>query len=622
MLSVLNVSKKYSELEVLNDVTIKDIGYGLTIINGQSGSGKTTLLNIISGIDKVNSGSVVFDNIIIDDFTSFRGENIGYIFQNYCLIEYMTIKENLQWINKDLNKINKVLKMVRLLDKIDYYPSMLSGGQKQRVGIARVLLKNPNIILADEPTGALNEKSAIEIMKILKRIGRDHIVIMVSHNIALSNEYADRHIIIENGRIKSDVLINNIQTNNVRSKGNFLFSLKQAIKNTLISYRQRQGRFNACVIAFVIGLTSVSFLLGLSKGIDSYISSQMTLKLDHNYFQLSKYQDGLMVELPEILIQSINDQDANVETKVNLQYYANTSMLSFFKSKTGDNFDFYFEVKVLDFVNEHDSKKALVNSYFFDLYKDSSIIFSGTIDTYIFDADIIIEDVIDDGTIYNSPTLYLSEEYFITMIEDYYDEICFNEKIIPSLFYSEKVDQIYDYLNTEYNCLSLYESLTSSDTDYYLLEVSNEMVRSSFSELVSSGREIFFLMTIMILLSITTLISLVVSFNLKSRYVEIGVLQSFGVRKKAISYIVLSESCLLGIVSFVISQIITLVLKYICFNFSNLITKTNQFDFIQSDYLSFIITLLVALIISFFAAFSVMRKIAFIPIKELLKQEE
>ena len=211
-------------------------------ILGPSGSGKTTLLNIIGGLDNYNSGNLIINEVSTKDFKDndwdiYRNHRVGFIFQNYNLIEHLTVYENVMLsllLTNSKNKHKRVLKMldkVGLKDKKDSKICDLSGGQKQRVAISRALINNPDIILADEPTGALDYKTGYEIMNLIKKLSKNKLVIMVTHNKVLAKKYSSRIIYLDKGRVISDT--------NPSKKKKIYFNMKYngrnlSIKNALL----------------------------------------------------------------------------------------------------------------------------------------------------------------------------------------------------------------------------------------------------------------------------------------------------------------------------------------------------------------------------------------------------
>lgn len=221
MLELKNIVKKYntggSEVEVLKSVNIHFRENEFVSILGASGSGKTTLLNIIGGLDKYTSGDMALMGRSTKEFKdrdwdSYRNGTIGFVFQSYNLISHLSVIENVKLalsISGHSNaendeKAKKVLEDVGLAEHLYKKPNQLSGGQMQRVAIARALVTDPKIILADEPTGALDSKTSVQIMELIKEISKTKLVIMVTHNPELAKEYSDRIVRVKDGEIQED----------------------------------------------------------------------------------------------------------------------------------------------------------------------------------------------------------------------------------------------------------------------------------------------------------------------------------------------------------------------------------------------------------------------------------
>lgn len=237
MIEVKNLTKIYKSKKKNNCVALNKISFslpdkGLVFIIGKSGSGKSTLLNMLGGLDSVSSGKIhVFGNNIHkfseSKLYSYRSNMVGFIFQDFHLLDDLTVEENII-VSLKLERIeikdqvNKVLKQVDLEGYNNRYPNELSGGQKQRVAIARALIKNPNIILADEPTGNLDSNTTKQIIKLIKKISKDKLVIIVSHNLYDAYDYADRIIELSDGRILNDLEINNEYSNDIKVEHNKL----------------------------------------------------------------------------------------------------------------------------------------------------------------------------------------------------------------------------------------------------------------------------------------------------------------------------------------------------------------------------------------------------------------
>ena len=208
---------KNNEIHVINDVSLEFPKTGLISIIGESGSGKTTLMNVLGGLDDFESGIIKIDDTEISKYNSkqidrIRNEKIGYIFQNYLLLPQRTVYENLEIVLNmyDLTKEEKLERMDYVLKAVGMYKyrkksvSQLSGGQQQRVSIARALIKSPSLILADEPTGNLDEKNTIQIMNIIKKISKHTLVILVSHEKNIAYSYSDYLIEVCDGKVLSN----------------------------------------------------------------------------------------------------------------------------------------------------------------------------------------------------------------------------------------------------------------------------------------------------------------------------------------------------------------------------------------------------------------------------------
>ena len=221
MLEVRNISKTYVTGE-LTQVALDNVSLTLrdnefVAILGPSGSGKTTLLNVIGGLDRYDSGDLVIDGVSTKeykdkDWDSYRNHTVGFVFQNYNLIAHQSVLSNVELAltisdvpaSERKARAKEALEKVGLGDQIHKKPNQLSGGQMQRVAIARALVNDPDIILADEPTGALDSKTSVQIMDLLKEVAEDRLVIMVTHNPDLANTYATRIINLKDGQIVSD----------------------------------------------------------------------------------------------------------------------------------------------------------------------------------------------------------------------------------------------------------------------------------------------------------------------------------------------------------------------------------------------------------------------------------
>lgn len=309
VLELKNIVKKYntggSEVEVLKSVNIHFRENEFVSILGASGSGKTTLLNIIGGLDKYTSGDMALMGRSTKEFKdrdwdSYRNGTIGFVFQSYNLISHLSVIENVKLalsISGQSNaendeKAKKVLEDVGLAEHLYKKPNQLSGGQMQRVAIARALVTDPKIILADEPTGALDSKTSVQIMELIKEISKTKLVIMVTHNPELAKEYSDRIIRVKDGEIQEDT--NPYVTSEVVDNG---FSLKKtamafssAIKSSFKNLLTKKFRTLMTVVASSIGIISIGLVLAISSGMDKYIQTMQNENLSSMPIMISANQ--------------------------------------------------------------------------------------------------------------------------------------------------------------------------------------------------------------------------------------------------------------------------------------------------------------------------------------------
>lgn len=294
MIILKNISRKYGEVHALNEVNLTLANTGFVSVLGQSGSGKTTLMNIISGLDSDFTGELTINNRSTSNFNSgdwdsYRNNYCGLIFQSYHLIPHITVLKNvamsmtLSGVSKEerLQKAAQALTDLGLKDHMHKKPSQLSGGQAQRVAIARALVNDPQILLADEPTGALDSESSLVIMDILKEIAKTRLVVMVTHNRELAETYSERIIELKDGKILKDStpaeeLNSEGLTYSVRKTA---MSLWTALSLSASNVLTKKGRTLLTSFAASIGIIGISIVLALSNGFQKQIDNfeQQTL---------------------------------------------------------------------------------------------------------------------------------------------------------------------------------------------------------------------------------------------------------------------------------------------------------------------------------------------------------
>ena len=295
MLEIKNISKIYEmdsfKQKALDNVSINFRPNEFVSILGPSGSGKTTLLNIIGGLDKYTSGDLVINDVSTKkyndrDFDSYRNHKIGFVFQSYNLIMHQTVLSNVE-LALTLSGVSKqerrkksieMLKSVGLEDHIYKLPNQLSGGQMQRVAIARALINDPDILLADEPTGALDSETSTQIMALLKEVAKEKLVIMVTHNPELATQYSTRIINLKDGIVISDtnpydgnLNTKEIEEVRIRKSKKTSMNLKTALSLSLNNLMTKKGRTILTGFAGSIGIIGIALILSLSNGLNDYI---------------------------------------------------------------------------------------------------------------------------------------------------------------------------------------------------------------------------------------------------------------------------------------------------------------------------------------------------------------
>jgi len=297
MLKLTNISKDYmvgeTPTHALIDINLEFRQNEFVSVLGPSGCGKTTLLNIIGGLDHYQKGDLLIDGFSTKEFVdsewdAYRNSTIGFVFQNYNLISHLSVLDNVEIAltlsgvsrSERLVRARKVLKDVGLEDQIYKRPNQLSGGQMQRVAIARALVNNPRILLADEPTGALDSKTSIPVLDLLKKISEDRLVIMVTHNVELAEMFSDRIIKLLDGEVVEDssVFIEEVKSSrptklkNKKISMSFLTALKSSFKN-LVS---KKTRTIITAVAGSIGIIGIALVLAISYGMTSYVNSMQS----------------------------------------------------------------------------------------------------------------------------------------------------------------------------------------------------------------------------------------------------------------------------------------------------------------------------------------------------------
>ena len=393
MLKLENITKDYksgdSVVHALKGVSIEFRENEFVSILGQSGCGKTTLLNIIGGLDRYTSGNLIINGKSTKEFKdkdwdAYRNYSVGFVFQSYNLISHQTILSNvelaltLSGVSKKERRARAIeaLKKVGLEEQIHKKPNQLSGGQMQRVAIARAIVNNPDIILADEPTGALDSKTSKQVMDILKEIAKDRLVIMVTHNAELAEEYSSRIIKILDGVITDDsnpFESEKKETNNSKEERRTSIKFLTALSLSLNNLMTKKGRTILTSFAGSIGIIGIALILAISTGIQNYINrvEEDTLSSYPITIEESTIDTTSMLES---MMQGSSDDENTDDGKIHSQNIM-TEMLSTISNKVESNnlteFKKYLEEENNEIVNNSNSIQYGYNLSL-NLYKEDT----------------------------------------------------------------------------------------------------------------------------------------------------------------------------------------------------------------------------------------------------------
>ena len=394
MLNLNNITKVYSSDDVvvtaLKNINLKFRKNEFVAILGTSGSGKTTLLNIIGGLDKYTEGDLIINGKSTNEYSDndwdmYRNHKVGFVFQSYNLIPHQNALANvelaltLSGVNKNARRKRAIdaLEKVGLSDQLYKKPNQMSGGQTQRIAIARALVNNPDILLADEPTGALDSSTSIQIMDLLKEIAKDRLVIMVTHNPDLAKKYANRIIKISDGEIVNDSnpydgLKKESNNSKSRSKKNFM-SFKTALGLSLNNLSTKKGRTILTSFAGAIGIIGIALVMSISNGVQNYISTveKDTLSSYPITIEEKKIDTASLIES----MRSNNDDSLNDKKETIVTNDVMGNMISLMSKEVESNdlktFKTYLEKNKYKFL---EYSNAIQYSYNLNLqiYKDST----------------------------------------------------------------------------------------------------------------------------------------------------------------------------------------------------------------------------------------------------------
>ena len=604
MLELKNVYKKYDR-EVLKKINLKFGNKGFICLVGESGGGKTTLLNIIGGLEQPDSGKVIFNgnNIKNIDSSFYSNQLVSFINQNYNLIDKYTVLENillpieLRRIRSPCN-VDNILKMLGIYSLKNKKVISLSGGEKQRVAIARCIVQNTRVILADEPTGALDSENAYSVMRILKNLSKQKLVIVVTHNIELANSFADDIIKINDGKICSKLKVINknkyskIKCNR-RIKLSFIKLLKYAIKNL----NNKLLRNILTILAFTIGLLSLGIVLSIKTGFNKELDSLNKSSFFNYPLVISKnnYVDdfsnkvenknGVNVKKGFFVTNEIDDKLISLVNNIDKKY---VNGITYYR-------DIDYEFKSISYVNPSNNYFYLVSGRMPENKNEVMILYDE--EDSISDKLYNYLDVSNNGLI-NNVFKVNDKELIITGIvksnNDYFKSL--SGILYSNDLFDNEITDIYIYANN----LNSKNKIKDLLKDYEIFDNAEEVV--NLTKKMVDGISLVLILFSVISLIVSMIMIFVISYiSVMERNKDIGIYKSIGFRNKDIKNLFIVENLIIGMCSFYLTMIFILLVSNVINKF---VYSYINFEHIMSlDILNIILLFFLSLILCYVASF-------------------
>ena len=604
MLELKNVCKKYDR-EVLKKINLKFGNKGFICLVGESGSGKTTLLNIIGGLEQPDSGKVIFNgnNIKNIDSSFYCNQLVSFINQNYNLIDKYTVLENillpieLRRIRSPCN-VDNILKMLGIHSLKNKNVISLSGGEKQRVAIARCIVQNTRVILADEPTGALDSENAYSVMRILKNLSKQKLVIVVTHNIDLANSFADDIIKINDGKICSKLKVINknkyfkIKCNR-KIKLSFIKLVKYAIKNL----NNKLLRNILTILAFTIGLLSLGIVLSIKTGFNKELDSLNKSSFFNYPLVISKnnYVDdfsnkvenknGVNVKKGSFITNEIDDKLISLVNNIDKKYI---NGITYYR-------DIDYEFKSISYVNPSNNYFYLVSGRMPENKNEVLIMYDE--EDSISDKLYNYLDVANNGLI-NNIFKVNDKELIITGIvksnNDYFKSL--SGILYSNDLFDNQITDIYIYANN----LNSKNKIKDLLKEYEIFDNAEEVV--NLTKKMVDGISLVLILFSVISLIVSMIMIFVISYiSVMERNKDIGIYKSIGFRNKDIKNLFIVENLIIGMCSFYLTMIFILLVSNVINKF---VYSYINFEHIMSlDILNIILLFFLSLILCYVASF-------------------
>lgn len=556
-LELKNIVKKYNneKEKILDDVNITFSKGEFVSILGESGSGKSTLMNIIGGLDLNYSGNVMYNNKKLEksNVDDYRKNKIGFIFQSFNLFSHLTAFENVKLVqeinsNSDSDKIIDLFKKLNIEDIMDKKPNQLSGGQKQRVAIARALINDPEIILADEPTGALDNKNTSNIINILKDISKEgKIVIIVTHSEEVAKN-SSRIIKINDGKVLIDKTnyVTDITYNENKLTKKRKISIFSLLKIAFRNLKKNIKRNLLIILGTSIGIFSISFMLFLNSGIKKYINDQLVNSENANVIEVKKSNDILKEE-------KFENEDIEKISNINHvnKVYKNTSISGL---SSINYLDKKYELMSLSTYTNINKKELKYGN----ICKDNEIVISEYLaKSMINNIKSLIGKEVTLYLLENSKPLIMEKKVIISgIIKNTNNEFIDNMNFAYIPYNS--LEKMYSDNNIKLNPTNLsikIDNIKNSDSVKKRLDFYNYS-HSNMSKMIDSVTKYIDIITFILigisgvsLIVSSIMIFIIMYINVIERTKEIGILKSLGCKETNIKLIFVLESFLIGLFS-------------------------------------------------------------------------
>ena len=604
MLELKNVCKKYDR-DVLKKINLKFGNKGLICLVGESGSGKTTLLNIIGGLEQPDSGKVIFNgnNIKNIDSSFYSNQLVSFINQNYNLIDKYTVLENillpieLRRIRSPCN-VDNILKMLGIYSLKNKNVISLSGGEKQRVAIARCIVQNTRVILADEPTGALDSENAYSVMRILKNLSKQKLVIVVTHNIELANSFANDIIKINDGKIYSKLkVINKNKYSKIKCNRKIKLSFIKLVKYAFKNLNNKLLRNILTILAFTIGLLSLGIVLSIKTGFNKELDSLNKSSFFNYPLVISKnnYVDdfsnkvenknGVNVKKGSFVTNEIDDKLISLVNNIDKKY---VNGITYYR-------DIDYEFKSISYVNPSNNYFYLVSGRMPENKNEVMILYDE--EDSISDKLYNYLDVSNNGLI-NNVFKVNDKELIITGIvksnNDYFKSL--SGILYSNDLFDNEITDIYIYANN----LKAKNMIKDLLKDYEIFDNAEEVV--NLTKKMVNGISLVLILFSVISLIVSMIMIFVISYiSVMERNKDIGIYKSIGFRNKDIKNLFIVENLIIGMCSFYLTMIFILLVSNVINKF---VYSYINFEHIMSlDILNIILLFFLSLFLCYIASF-------------------